>query len=165
MTAIGELHVRRSILISASPEEVWEHFSSLDRMGHWWGRVIGSTKAGTSQGMHLRRYEPRVGGRVETHVSLDGERASFGGPIVTFVPNRELTIENDWIPNRGWQSPTYFTIKLSPMLGGTLVELFHHGFERIGGDVASEHAGYEQGWGMTQLSALKERVEVRRPSN
>lgn len=44
-------------------------------------------------------------------------------------------------------------------LGGTLVELFHYGFERTGGDVGAEHAGYETGWGMTQLSALKEIVE------
>jgi hypothetical protein len=43
-------------------------------------------------------------------------------------------------------------------LGGTLVDLFHHGFERTGGNVSSEHAGYEQGWGMTQLLALKRQV-------
>lgn len=50
-------------------------------------------------------------------------------------------------------------IRLSPALGGTLVELFHHGFERTGGNVSSEHARYEQGWGMTQLLALKRQVE------
>ena len=47
------------------------------------------------------------------------------------------------------------TVRLTPVLDGTLVEIFHYGFERTGGDVAAEHAGYEQGWGMTQLSALK----------
>ena len=59
----------------------------------------------------------------------------------------------------GWAKPTYMTIRLTPALNGTLVELFHHGFEHTGGDVASEHAGYEQGWGMLQLSSLKEVVE------
>jgi hypothetical protein len=51
------------------------------------------------------------------------------------------------------------TLRLTPALGGTLVELFHHGFEHVGGDVAGEHEGYEQGWGMLQLSSLKAVVE------
>jgi hypothetical protein len=42
--------------------------------------------------------------------------------------------------------------------GGTLVELFHHGFERLGDDAAENHRGFEGGWGMTQLEALLERV-------
>jgi hypothetical protein len=52
-------------------------------------------------------------------------------------------------------------MRLSAILGGTQVELFHHGFERTGCDFASEHLGYEQGWGMTQLIALKEIVESK----
>jgi hypothetical protein len=34
-----------------------------------------------------------------------------------------------------------------------------HHFERTGGDVSATHAGYEEGRGMTQLSALKRIVE------
>ena len=44
-------------------------------------------------------------------------------------------------------------------LRGTLVELFHHGFELTGGNFREEHAGYEAGWGMTQLNALRKIVE------
>ena len=51
------------------------------------------------------------------------------------------------------------TLRLTAALGGTLVELFHHGFERTGGDVGAEHSGYETGWGMMQLSALKTLIE------
>ncbi len=129
-------------------------------MNLWWGKVIGTMDAGTSQGMHLVVCDPRLGGRIEMEVNFDGVRARFGGPIVAFDEGRQLTMENDWIPNRGWKRPTCFTIRLSPLLDGTLVELFHHGFENVGGDVAGEHAGYEQGWGMTQLNALKEIVEA-----
>ena len=73
---------------------------------------------------------------------------------------RELTFENDWIPNQGWQAPTHITLRLTPVLDGTLVELMHHGFERVGGDVATEHAGYESGWGMLQLETLRSVVEA-----
>jgi len=93
-------------------------------------------------------------------VNWDGARVSYGGEIKTFEPPRVLTFENDWLPNRGWLAPTYITLRLTPALGGTLVELFHHHFERTGGDVSATHAGYEEGWGMTQLSALKRIVEA-----
>lgn len=153
------LKVRRSIHIKAPPGRVWQAFTSKANMDEWWGLTKGSPEAGTSQGQWLTAYAPRVGGHIEMAVMLDGSRASYGGAITTFAPAKELTFENDWIPNRGWAAPTFITLRLTEALGGTLVELFHHGFERTGGDVAAEHAGYESGWGMMQLSALKTRVE------
>ena len=41
-----------------------------------------------------------------------------------------------------------------------MVELFHYGFELIGDDAGATHAGYEAGWGMTQLAELKRIVEA-----
>lgn len=154
------LKVRRSICIAASPDRVWEEFTTFDRMDSWWGAKVGDPKAGTSQGQWLIEYEPRIGGRVVMAVEWDGTRASYGGAIEVCTPGRELTFENDWIPNRGWNVPTLITLMLSPALGGTLVEMFHHGFEHVGGDISAEHAGYEGGWGMTQLNALKRLVEM-----
>lgn len=156
------LRVRRSILIQAAPARVWREFETHERMDGWWGRVTGSPEAGTSQGQWLDAYEPREGGAIRMSVNWDGARVSYGGTIKRFEPGRELTFENDWIPNRGWKVPTYVTLRLTPALGGTLVELFHHGFENTGGDPAAEHAGYEQGWGMTQLNALKALIEKAR---
>lgn len=150
------LVVRRSIHIGVPPERVWEEFTSFERMNRWWGALIGDPEAGKSNGQRLVRYEPRVGGRIEMEVSWDNEAVRYGGPILAFEPGRELRFENDWIPNRGWLRPTRITIRLTPALGGTLVELMHGGFEHVGGDVAAEHAGYETGWGMTQLNALRE---------
>jgi uncharacterized protein YndB with AHSA1/START domain len=153
------LRVRRSILISAPPERVWRAFARQERMNEWWGKRSGTPEAGTSQGQWLDVYEPREGGAIRMAVMWDDARVSYGGVIKVFAPARELTFENDWIPSRGWRAPTYVTLRLTPALNGTLVELFHHGFEHTGGDVAAEHAGYEQGWGMTQLNALKQDVE------
>ena len=154
------LKVRRSIHIAAAPNRVWEEFTGKARMDRWWGATISKSVAGTPAGQHLIEYEPGVGGQIVMEVSMSGESARFGGVIRTFDADREFAFENDWIPNRGWKAPTYMSIRLQPALGGTLVELFHHGFERTGGDFAAEHAGYEQGWGMTQLNALKRIVET-----
>jgi uncharacterized protein YndB with AHSA1/START domain len=153
------LRVRRSIHITARPSEVWEKFTTFTLMDSWWGHKTGNPGAGESKGQWLDVYEPRVGGRIEMSILWDGARVAYGGVIKT-LSGQELTFENDWIPNRGWQAPTYITVRLTPALGGTLVELFHYGFERTGGDAASEHAGYEEGWGMTQLSALKRICEA-----
>lgn len=153
------LRVRRSIHVKASPERVWSEFTSFDGMARWWGAMVGDPIAGTSQGQSLVEYVPRVGGVAVMEVQLDGARVRYGGAVTVFAPARELTFQNDWMPNRGWEAPTRITLRLTAVLGGTLVELFHYGFEATGGDVAAEHAGYEHGWGMTQLDALKRIVE------
>ncbi len=153
------LKIRRSIFIKATPERVWAEFVTFERMDRWWGAKIGTPEAGKSQGQWLIAYEPRVGGKIEMAVDMDGTRAHYGGTIEVFAPNRELTLNNDWKPNQGWKQPTYLTVRLKPVLEGTLVELFHHGFEQTGAGADAEHAGYEEGWGMLQLKALKAAAE------
>ena len=155
----GVLKVRRSIYIKATPSRVWQEFTSKARMDEWWGLTKDSPEAGTSKGHWLTTYDPRVGGRIEMAVMWDDKRVSYGGAIKTFEPAKELTFESDWIPNRGWAKPTFITLRLTAGLGGTLVELFHHGFEHTGADASAEHEGYETGCGMTQLSALKTLAE------
>lgn len=152
--------VRRSIHVNANPERVWQEFSSFDRMNAWWGLVTGEPQAGTSKGQWLEVFEPQADGRIRMAVNWDGSRVAYGGQIKRFDRGRELTFENDWIPNRGWRVPTLITIRLKPAAGGTMVELFHYGFELIGGDPGGTHAGYEAGWGMTQLAELKRIVEA-----
>lgn len=153
------LKVRRSIHIQAPPERVWQEFESFEKINRWWGACVGDPEAGTSKGQILLEYAPHPGGRAVMAVDMGGARMRYGGEIKVFDAGRELTFENDWIPNRGWAAPTYITLRLTPAMGGTLVEIFHHGFERTGGDAGAEHAGYEQGWGMTQLNALKAAVQ------
>ena len=47
------------------------------------------------------------------------------------------------------------TIRLSEALGGTVVEILHHGFEHTGAGAGDEFTGYEAGWGMLQLTSLR----------
>jgi uncharacterized protein YndB with AHSA1/START domain len=158
MTLPGPLTVRRSVHIPASPQRVWKEFAGFEPMKRWWGVIVGTATAGKPNGQRLVEYEPRLGGRVEMEVVLDGKPLRYGGPIVVFRPLRQLTIKNDWIPNAGWQKPTFITLRLSPALNGTLVELLHFGFEKTGPAGAQEHEVYETGWGMTQLSMLNKIV-------
>ena len=146
---IGMLAVRRSIWINAPPERVWKEFEAFERMRAWFGT-----------GHTLVKYEAKLGGWVETDAGMhESEALRFGGKVIVFDPPRELTFENDWF-GHGWAAPSLMTIRLTQVTGGTLVELFHHGFERVGGDPAENHRGFEGGWTMRQLEALRQIVEA-----
>jgi uncharacterized protein YndB with AHSA1/START domain len=143
--AIGPLHVRRSILIDASPERVWREFQSLERLAAWFGR-----------GHQLHAFEPRLNGRVELSVEIDGVRQRFGGSVVVYEPAREITFESNWHDAAlRWSVPSFMTLRLTPLYESTLVEIFHHGFERFGAEAADNLEGYEQGWDVKHLTALR----------
>jgi uncharacterized protein YndB with AHSA1/START domain len=148
-TTVSPLSVRRSILINASPDRVWREFESFERMAAWWGT-----------GHTLETYDPREGGHIEMAVDVDGEPRRFGGQILVFDPPREITFEDQWIPEKEWPLPVFITLRLTPHHNGTLVELLVHGFERFGPDAAERHAGLEGGWSIRQLEALRAIIEA-----
>jgi uncharacterized protein YndB with AHSA1/START domain len=150
---IGRLAVRRSIFIHASPERVWKEFETADRIAQWLDR-----------GHELHSIEPRLGGRVDMSVELDGKRRHYGGPILVFEPSQEMSLEVRWAER--WEAfysapiPSFWTFRLTPLYDGTLVEIFHHGFELSGEDAADTLEGYEEGWDIKHLKALRELVET-----
>lgn len=147
MTEISPFGVRRAAFIRATPERIWEEFTDHDRMKAWYGT-----------GHTLTRYEPRVGGVVETSVGSSVGANVTRGEVLVFEPGRELTFEQRWVgpdwTGREWAAPAKVTILLTPAAGGTIVELFHHGFDLIGGDPAEYLSGFEGGWDTHHLDAL-----------
>jgi uncharacterized protein YndB with AHSA1/START domain len=146
---IGTLAVRRSILIEATPQRIWQEFESHERMSRWWGT-----------GHRLATYEPRVGGTIEMEVEVDGILTRFGGRITVFAPGRELTWEDNWIGPLAWTTTIFSTLRLTPVSGGAMVEFIKHGFERLGEEAGEVHRGLEGGWSITQLEALRRIVEA-----
>lgn len=145
---ISLLNVRRSILIQALPGRVWQEFESFERFGHWFGR-----------GHELHQFEAELGGAVDLSVEIDGEKRHYGGPIIVWEPGHEVTFESNWAGTHAWPVPTFFTIRLTALYDATLVEIFHHGFERLGSDAAAALEGYEDGWDVKHLKALRKAVE------
>ena len=145
---IGVLNVRRSGLIKAPPARVWKEFVSFETLSQWFG--IGHT---------LHSFEPRVGGSIRLSVEIDGERAGYGGRVLVYEAERELTFESQWDGARAWPAPTLITIRLTPVYEGTLVEIFHHGFERFGAIAADELEGYESGWDTKHIKKLRAIIE------
>ena len=145
---IGSLYVRRSILIQASAARVWQEFESFDRIAAWLN--LGHT---------LHTFEPRIGGGVRMSVEVGGERRYYGGPILILEPEHEVSFESQWDKPNDWPVPTFWTIRLTPHYDATMVEFFHHGFERMGADGADNLEGYEDGWDITHLKALRSIIE------
>ncbi len=145
---IGHLNVRRSILIKAQPPRVWQEFQAFERISAWFGR-----------GHELHQFEPKLGGVVEMSIEQAGEKRHYGGPIIVWEPEREVSFESNWEGPHAWPVPTFFTFRLTPLYDGTHVEIFHHGFERFGADGADYLEGYEEGWDLKHLKALREIIE------
>jgi len=151
-TEMTTLAVRRSTWIKAPPERVWQEFESFERMRKWFGT-----------GHELKKYEPKPGGQVEMYAGLASEEhpweLRFGGQIIVFDAPRELTFENMWFGS-DWVAPSLITFRLTPALGGTVVELLHHALERIGPSGPEMLNGFEGGWTTQQLEALRQVVEA-----
>ena len=148
---ISKLYVRRSALIRASVERVWDEFSTFARIAAWLDR-----------GHKLHEFEPRPGGKVRLSVDIDGTQRFFGGTIVDFQPRAEVSFKDDWedkdfAPFASGSS--YWTFRLSPIDGETLVELFHHGYESDGDRAAQSVEDYENAWDNKHLKKLREIVE------
>jgi hypothetical protein len=52
-----------------------------------------------------------------------------------------------------------WTLRLSPVYDGTMVEILHHGFERLGPAAGDALEGYEGGWDNKHVKALRAIVE------
>ena len=92
-------------------------------------------------------------------VEIGGERRHYGGTVLIYEPEREVSFDSQWEPPHSWPVPTFWTIRLASLYGGTMVEIFHHGFERLGAEAADNLQGYEDGWNIIHLKALRSIVE------
>ena len=147
--AIGPLHVRRSILINAPASRIWEEFASFDKIARWF-----------DLGHQLHTFEPDVGGAVEMSIEGDaGARLHYSGSVLLIEPEREISFATRWHPVAEDPHPTLWTIRLTPMYEGTHVEIFHHGYEQFGAGAADALEGFEGGWDMKHLRALRGVVE------
>ena len=147
VTPIGPLHVRRAAWIASTPQRAWSEFESFERMKAWYGT-----------GHALTAYEPHVGGTVITDATShrgSDESLIFSGRVLVYDPPTELTFEQDWV-GHGWRAPARVTLRLTPLNGGTLVELFHHGFEAASPNPGDELNGFESGWDNHHLIRLRD---------
>jgi hypothetical protein len=142
------MYVRRSVFIAAPQSVVWSHFDSFERICVW-----------LNQGHVLHRFDVEPGGIIDLSVTIDSQERHFGGRVLCVEPGCELSVESQWEAPSSWPLPTLWTWRLSALYEGTLVEFFHHGFERLGAIGADQLQDYEQGWGLQHLLSLRTLAE------
>ena len=150
-TVIQIAPVRKSIHVKASPQHAFEVFTAgIDR---WWPKthnIVDSPVRKTAM-------EPSAGGRWYT-IAEDGTEVTVGR-ILVWEPGQRLVcswdVTAEWKPESRPEFSSEFEIRFKAVDGGTLVELEHRNFERMGarnGETA--RAGLDGGWpGVLQLFA------------
>jgi len=149
----GALVARRSLVIRATQDRIWEEIASKERFAAWWGVETEVMKTA------VLRWDAREGGWFENTGTYGGSPINFKGRIVVFDPPREATFE--WTaPESGWTEPTYVSVRLRPLEAGTLAEIVHFGWEALGEAGPELHQVFERGWSLAELEALKQRAEA-----
>jgi hypothetical protein len=71
-----------------------------------------------------------------------------------------VSAEINWVKPHDWPVPMMWTIRLSPIYDETMVEIFHHGFERLGRSACAELEDHGEGWTNGHLTTLRRIAEA-----
>jgi uncharacterized protein YndB with AHSA1/START domain len=128
--------VRQSVFVELPADEAFRLFT--DGIGEWWPLDEGFSYGGDrAKEIFL---EPRVGGRFYERI-VDGDELQVGTVVACTPPER---IVFTW---RGhWQAETEVEVSFSPRAEGTIVEVEHRGFDRLGADGAAAARRWAGGW-------------------
>lgn len=109
-------------------------------VGEWWPLAthsVGQARTRTC------RFEPREGGRLY-EVIEGGEEADWG-VVTAWEPSRRVAFT--WFPGREPDTEQRVEVTFHPADGGgTVVELSHAGWERLGEAGQEMRDGYDSGW-------------------
>ena len=136
MQTTGELAVRKSVTVAASPERAFELFT--DGVAGWWPLHTHSTAKENAETVVI---EPHVGGRFYER-TVDGDEHDWG-TVTAWEPPGLFACS--WHPGYDPAEAQDLEIRFVPEGDGTRVELVHTGWERRA-DGAEAAKDYGQGW-------------------
>lgn len=143
------LRLKRTI--KASPEKIYKAFTDADALVAW------LPPHGFIARMHS--YEAKVGGtfRMSFYTATKSWGNTFGGTYVELVPNRKIVHTDKFeTDDPEMQGEMRVTITLTPVEGGTLVEVVQEGIP------ASAASGAPYGWAQS-FDKLANLVEPELP--
>jgi uncharacterized protein YndB with AHSA1/START domain len=152
--------IRLSTTVRIDAARAFELFTA--RMGTWWPVEIHSRAAGGYEGEGLKvervEFQPFVGGLVLEHMS-NGVALPWG-EVLLFEPPRRFVLA--WKPNANANPPTEVEVRFTDGPDGTLVELEHRGWERLGDLAKAGRESYAGGW-PTTMSRFHDAAEREVP--
>lgn len=129
--------VQKTVRVPCDPATAFRVFTA--EIGSWWPVETHAL------GDDVREvvWEERLGGEI-VEVSGAGDRALWGR-VIAWEPPSRLALE--WHVNLpAGREPTEIEVRFAPHGTGTVVELEHRHWERLGPELAGRRDGYETGW-------------------
>ena len=147
MTTEAIAPLRRSVTVRCTPETAFRVFTA--GMGRWWPLDVHAIAVDEETGHRAVDvgWEPRAGGEVY-EITDDGRRGHWAD-VVAWEPPHRLVMA--WRPNAERAAATEVEIRFTAIDGGTLVELEHRAWQRLGelAHRAREAYGSDTGWVIT----------------
>jgi uncharacterized protein YndB with AHSA1/START domain len=139
--------IRVSISVRIDPARAFELFTA--RIDTWWPLGTHSRAADDFEGEGLKvervDFPPFAGGTVLEHLS-NGQALPWGEVLMWEPPARFVL---SWKPNSNANPPTELEVRFTQQPDGTLVELEHRGWERLGEIALRARESYGEGWSTT----------------
>lgn len=128
--------IRKSLRVRCDVERAFRVFTA--EIGSWWPTETHALAAGQVREVV---WEDREGGEI-SEISSAGERARWA-TVLLWEPPRRLVVAWQVNPDR---LGTEVEVRFTPDEDGTLVELEHRDWDRLGDAAVEMRAGYDTGW-------------------
>jgi hypothetical protein len=132
--------IRKTLHVPLRPKTAFELFT--ENLDAWWPTDSHSLSAGDGEVPQDVKIDKKVGGHI-TETKADGEQGRWG-TITRWEPGRAVGVS--WYVGRDESEATDVTVVFTPTDTGTMVELTHDGFERLGDVAVAMHGNYTKGW-------------------
>jgi uncharacterized protein YndB with AHSA1/START domain len=139
--------IRASTTVRLDPARAFELFTA--RIDTWWPVESHSRAADDFEGEKVQvervEFQSFAGGGVLEHLS-NGQVLPWGEVLVWKPPVRFVLA---WKPNSNAYPPTELEVRFTPQADGTLVQLEHRGWERLGEIALESRESYGEGWSIS----------------
>jgi uncharacterized protein YndB with AHSA1/START domain len=132
--------VKKTIYVEAPVDRAFEVFT--DGIASWWPL---DTHSNFGDERNTVVFERGIGGRIFEQTA-DGEISEWA-TVTGWDPPHGFVVS--WQPNRERPAPTEVEVRFTPSGSGTMLELEHRCWERLGEEAAESRASYNEGWDPT----------------
>jgi uncharacterized protein YndB with AHSA1/START domain len=136
--------IELSVLISASPSQVWSCLTDLAKINQWWSSRV--------------YLEPCLGGKFEeTWENEQGQIVLTKGNVLSLIPPQELRLS---CSDEDWDIDTEVDFLLTSMKDKTQLSLFHKGWDAFSDEIGKTlQTHHQEGW-LELLQGLKRLAET-----